>query len=80
MRLHDLTAEQLEILRDSLRPKLRYLKRLRVRMEETRFSQDDRFFRDVMMAEILLRDSLEMIEGAWSIKGSAAGDRRPKAR
>lgn len=69
MNLHHLSAKQLQQLQASLKPRLAYIKRLRVRMEETRFPANDRFYRDILIAEMLLRDSLEMVEGAWSLKG-----------
>lgn len=67
MRLPQLSAVQLEKLREQIWSKLCYLKQLRVRNEEKDFPKSDRFYCDIEMAEVLLRDSIELVESAWDI-------------
>lgn len=74
MNLHDLTAPQLEKLRNAIAARLKFLKHLRERTE-ARFDAEDRFCRNIAMAEMLLSDSMELVEVAWNLKCTRAHDR-----
>ena len=72
MRAQDLTAERLEKLRQSSRPKLHYIRKLKNRMIAKQFPDYDRMLRDVQIIEAGLKDLVAEIETYLSYRRQSA--------